>query len=65
MYTTQEEWSECLSDNVIYANGMSDAEIGNKIGACIQMNRKKNVKYNFIENNMGIVTGKQIGRAHV
>jgi len=42
----------CMKDNVIFANGLSDVEIGNFIGANIQKNRKEGIRYVYAENDM-------------
>lgn len=42
----------CMSDNVIFANGLSDVEIGNRIASNIVTNRKEGVRYVYAENDM-------------
>ena len=41
-----------LKSNVIYANGHSDADIGNMIAGCIATRKKENVRYVYAENDM-------------
>lgn len=42
----------CLKDNVVFANGLSDVEIGNKIAACISVGKVDGVRYAYAENDM-------------